>query len=263
VDPDNLRVVSIQAQGRSDDQSAASLMSLTLSGTPAMATPPGNPLTARGFIDLQGSGTITNLEGTSTIWSGGVLDFTAMGANTVVKHPSAAGGIQMSSGSDKKSDITENDPNLSTLSDDDYFRNFFGLNETNYQSSVVRSVIDPTVTSMSTLDGEKGTVIWVDGAANFTGSPEIGTADEPVVLIVDGDMSGVGNVTVNGILFVTGNWTGSGNLTVNGATVVRGNVDGTGSLDVVFDSDLLDNLDTAGRAVGLPGTWTDFPGFTW
>ncbi|MEH6576695.1 MAG: PilX N-terminal domain-containing pilus assembly protein [Amphritea sp.] len=263
VDPGNLELVSIQAQGRSDDQSAIRSMSLTISGTPSLANPPGNPLTARGFINLNGSGTITNLEATTTIWSGDEVDVTAMSANTIIKHPTADGGIESTNASNKGADIVDNDPSLSTLSDTEYFQNFFGLTESNYRSSVVGTDIDPDVTSVSTLDGESGTVIWVEGNADFTGTPVIGTADNPVVLIVNGNMFGAGDVTVNGILYITGNKTGAGNLTLNGATIIRGNMDGTGSLDLFFDSDLLDNLDTAGKAAGMPGTWTDFPGFTW
>lgn len=263
VETGDLKVLTIEAQGRSDDQSAVKSLSLIASGSPALALPPTNPLTARGFIDLQGSGTITNLESNTTIWCGDQVDFTAMAANTIIKHPSSGGGIEASNASNKGIDIVDNDTSLSTLSDTDYFQNFFGLSESNYQSSAAGIVIDPVETSVSTLDGEKATVIWVDGDASFTGNPVIGTADEPVVLIVDGNMFGAGNVTINGILFVTGNWTGTGSLDINGAAVVRGDVNGTGSLDVFYDSGLLGNLNTAGKGVGLPGTWTDFPSFVW
>lgn len=262
VDPGNLKIVSLVAEGRSDDQSAISSMAMTVSGTPALADAPGNPVTARGFINMSGSGTITNLEGATTVWTGEVIDFSAMSTNTIVKHPSAAGGIESSSASNKGPDVVDNDANLSTLNDTQYFQNFFGLTEANYKGSVAGLEVDPDVTSMSTLDGENGKVIWVDGDAAFTGTPVIGTADEPVVLIIDGNMSGAGNVTVNGLLFVTGNFSGTGSLDVNGAVVIRGDMSGTGSMDAFFDSDVLDNLGDAGRGAGVPGTWTDFD-VTW
>jgi FlaG/FlaF family flagellin (archaellin) len=258
VDAGSLDRVTIEAQGRSDDQSAIRSMSETISGTPAVANAPGNPLTSRGFVDLKGSGTITNLESNMTIWSGDSIDVTGNSPKTVIKHPLADGGIESTNKNNKGLDIVDNDPSLSTLTDDEFFQNFLGLTPADYKDSVARTVVDPDTTSMSSLDGEKATVIWVDGDARFTSNTTIGTADDPVILIVDGLMEGAGNVTVNGVLFVTGNWSGSGNLTVNGATVVRGDVDGTGSLDVIFNSSLLDNLATIGKAVAMPGTWRDW-----
>ncbi len=258
VEPGNLAVIRVEAQGRSDDASAVRTIVEVLSGTPAVANAPDNPLTTRGFVDLKGSGTITNLESTLTIWSGDSVAVTGNSPKTIIKHPVAAGGIESTNKNNKGLDVIDNDPNLSTLTDEDYFRNFFGLAPADYQSRIARKVIDPVSTAVTTLDGENGTVLWVDGDARFTSNTQIGTADEPVVLIVDGDMFGAGSVTVYGILFVTGDWDAQGNLTVYGATILRGNVDGTGSLDVIFDSDVLDNTAFAGKPVGMPGTWRDW-----
>ena len=258
VDAGSFGRVEIQAQGRSDDQSAIRSLSETISGTPAVANAPNNPLTSRGFVDLKGSGTITNLESTLTIWSGDSIDVTGNSPKTVIKHPTADGGIESTNKNNKGVDIVDNDPNLSTLTDDEYFQNFLGSAPTDYKDSVAREILDPAVTSVTTLDGMKATVIWVSGDAEFVSNTEIGTEDDPVILVVDGNMDGAGTVTVNGILYITGDWSGAGNLTVNGAAVVKGNVDGTGSLDVVYDSDLLDNLGTVGKAVAMPGTWRDW-----
>ncbi|MBY4678237.1 PilX N-terminal domain-containing pilus assembly protein [Marinobacterium arenosum] len=254
----NLAVVTIEAQGRSDDQGAVRTIREQISSTPAVANAPDNPLTSRGFVDLKGSGTITNLESSLTIWSGDSVDVTGNSPKTIIKHPTAAGGIESTNKNNKGLDVIDNDANLSTLTDDDYFRNFFGLSPSDYRSRIVRTDIDPDTTAVTTLDGKKGEVIWVDGDASFTSNTQIGTADQPVVLVVDGNMFGAGTVTVYGILFVSGDWDAQGNLTVNGAAIMRGNVDGTGSLDVIFDSSVLDNVAFVGKPVAVPGTWRDW-----
>ena len=266
VDVGNIRLVSIVAEGRSDDSSALSRMSVTVSGTPAVSEGPDNPVTARGVIGMTGSGTITNPEGSTTIWSGENVDFTAMASNTLIKHPSASGTIESSSASNKGPDIIDNDSNLSTLSDNDFFRNFFGLTPDNYRATIPGldlTTADYTKAELKTeLQNTPHRVIWLDGDIDLTGNLTLGTIAEPVVIIVDGDKFGAGNVEVNGLLFVTGDWSGSGSLEVNGASIVRGGMSGTGSLDVIYSSAALGNLGSAGKGAVMPGTWIDF-GVTW
>lgn len=258
VDAGSFDRVTIEAQGRSDDQSAIRSITETISGTPAVAHAPDNPLTSRGMVDLKGSGTITNPEGKSTIWSGDSFTATSASTKTYIYDVEVDALKQSTSSTNKGVDIVDNDPNLSTLTDDQYFQNFLGMMPSDYKDLMARKIIDPSTTSVTTLDGEKRTVIWVDGDAKFVSNTTIGTAADPVILIVDGNMEGAGTVNVNGILFVTGNWSGSGNLEVRGAAVVKGDVDGTGSLDVIFDSSLMDNLGTVGKAAAMPGTWRDW-----
>jgi len=253
-----LTTVTIFATGRSDDNSATRYVSLKVEKGPALANPPTNPLTARGLVDIRGSGTITNPEGNATIWSGHEVDFTGNSGKTAIPNPAGSGNITSSDKDHQGPDVVEQDGSLSTLTDSQYFENFFGATPSVYKTTYASKVIDPDTTSVTTLDGDTGEIIWVDGDSRFTSNTTIGTADEPVVLIVDGNVFGAGHVTVNGIVYFNGDWTGTGNLTINGAAVIKGQVNGTGSLDVIFDSTILANTNRIGKPGALPGTWKDW-----
>lgn len=250
---------SLDSVGLSTDQSARRRVREMIIGTPAVANAPDNPLTTRGTVDLKGSGTITNPYGRLTIWSGNSMVVSGASPKTIIKHPDATVGlVESTTATTRQSDVVDNDPNLSTLTDDEYFENFFGVTPAEYESAYTTLAVNPSTTSMSDLDGVNNQIIWVDGNATMTSNIQIGTEDDPVIVIIDGDMFGAGNVTIFGMLYLTGDWDAQGNLTVNGAVVVQGDVDGTGSLDVVYNINALDNLGASGGAVAVPGTWRDW-----
>lgn len=111
-------------------------------------------------------------------------------------------------------------------------------------------------------------VLWVAGDATIDGA--IGSATEPVSLVVDGDVTFSGG-TLTGLLYTSGKivggvpvrtWTVSpGTSVVVGAAVSEGelNVAGGGTLELRYDAGVLALLRSrSGSFVRVPGSWRDF-----
>lgn len=106
-----------------------------------------------------------------------------------------------------------------------------------------------------------GLVIWVDGALDVDTGGDIGTAEQPVVIVATGGVQFTAAATVYGMIYTqAAPWTTSGAATtVRGAVVAEGNVDGDSSATLVYDADILNRLRLkTGSFVVVPGSWRDF-----
>jgi hypothetical protein len=252
--------VLVYARGWSDDRTAQQHIIQVIEKIPAIANPPANPLTVQGTSDINGAGQVTNPEGNMTIWSGDTVDFNSATFNTAIPNPSGSGLIETSNMNHLGVDIVQDDPNLSTLTPDQYFRNFFGVTPADYRDYYATTVVPGA--DFGTVAGTIGEVIWVDGdipVNQFGGNTVLGTATQPVVLIVDGNMTTSGTVTVNGLVFVFGDLaSGTGNVEINGAVIVAGNTLVTGTLDIVYDSAILANTNNVSSPAAVSGSWRDW-----
>ncbi len=86
----------------------------------------------------------------------------------------------------------------------------------------------------------------------------MGTRANPVVVIIEGNLSQAGNATIYGVVYVMGNMSGSGNFTVYGNVSVEGSVASTGSLDIIFDPLAISNSKKLGKPGLLSGSWRDW-----
>lgn len=256
----NLRRLLIWARGWSDDDTGVSQIVSTAARTPAMANTPRNPLTTKGTAVINGSGDVTNPESRTTIWSGQSVSFTNANFKTNIPSPHDPDTLVESSSQNKRGfDVIDNDGNLGTLTGDAFFANFFGTTPAVYRDTYATRVLDASdAGDMATLDGSTGEIIWLEGNASINGGT-VGSAAAPALLVVNGDLTSNGNVTVNGVLYVVGDADLGGNATVNGSLVVQGTSDVTGSLDVVFSSQLTSLAGTAtGGFAAAAGTWKDW-----
>lgn len=117
-------------------------------------------------------------------------------------------------------------------------------------------------------------VIWFSASSCTLPNNPVGSPENPVILIIEGDVaSNSNNVEVNGILFsMTDKYLGSGtpesNLDItgghfNGALLTNGNISKLGGGAVIaYSPDILSKLDEiSSDGVGIvrqPGTWKDF-----
>ena len=87
----------------------------------------------------------------------------------------------------------------------------------------------------------------------------IGSAQNPVIMIVEGDFKFNGGATIYGVVYVIGNWSnsGGGSALLNGAAIVEGNMSSTGTTDLDFSSSV-SNLSNITTLVKIPGSWRDF-----
>jgi len=291
--PDSATSVAAVSCGWSDDNSSVQRIVQLMGNTPSLAGTVSTPVITKGTTNLlTGGASILNYFNDLTVWAGGTfLGQSATGKTFIrnqVTHPVAQEtdhyrdtgnspgcnnpptGYQCSTeGSTLGHDTVLGDSNLASLSADGFFKYFFGQEPTSYLKEKITFVVDPGnslgsmnfgadtySTSTSSLDGLKGKTIWVEGDASLSGT--IGTQDEPVILIIRGDLTLGSNVVINGFVFVTGNINGSGSPTVYGALVSGGSANSTGNLKVIYDPKALRGSAGLGKATKLPGGWRDW-----
>jgi hypothetical protein len=103
-------------------------------------------------------------------------------------------------------------------------------------------------------------VIWIQGDLNLESAGDIGAANSPVTLIVDGDVTLAANSKVFGFVYARGvNLAGTGSI--QGAAFFESAVTlaTAAAPTLTLDRDVLDQLVfRAGSFVRVPGGWMDF-----
>ena len=276
--------MQVSSTGFSDDNSAQRTVSQIVAYINPLPNAPGNPMTTRGAVVINGSATVHNPEGNSTIWSGDGVDLGSNNATaTNVANPGDAsypgcmdtpmtcGTVQSSNKVSIGLDVIENDASLAALTPAELFENFFGLDPATFHASMV--TIDTTPGAVNTdAQTAQHEVIWVEGNANLdqvtvgcastvTGNNVCSDQDaKPSILVVNGDASFSGTPHFYGLVFVMGSLDAASNTTIHGAVISAGDVTNStgGSLDVWYNSDLLAGLARTGPLSGSAGTWRDF-----
>lgn len=282
--PDTLLAFRIVSQGFSDDSSATRTITQVIKVVDALPNVPDNPLTARGTVDVNGSATVHNPEGTSSIWSGGNVDIGSNNSTaTYVADPSGAdypicmdtpmtcSTVQTSNKVTVGLDIIEHDNNLANLTKEQMFENFFGMTPEAYREAIV-TVDLASGSDFSTGAGlAQNEVVWYEGNADINGVT-VGCSvavnggnvcaqanEAPSIVIINGDVNMKGGPHFYGIVFVMGDITLTGNSTFHGALVVAGESNNTaGSLDVWYNSRLLKDSRGNGGFSAASGAWHDF-----
>jgi len=240
-----------------------------------------NPLIAKGSVAMGGNPTVINYYNNLTVWTGNNLSSSSATGKTVVRRPSSAPGqltptqvaAQVGNGNQVCSasqapdlictttsgvvgpDVIQGDTTLSTLSDAQFFENFLGSGPAEYKSTMVDAENVVAGESAGTIS-EGGNIYWVDGDATI--SQNIGSADNPVILIVDGNLTLSGSPTIFGVVLVTGNLDQGGGATIRGALLVSGGVSGSGNLNIIYDPDAVGGVKQLGSYASMPGSWRDF-----
>ncbi|HEX7060835.1 MAG TPA: pilus assembly PilX N-terminal domain-containing protein [Woeseiaceae bacterium] len=283
---------ALQSVGVSDDLTATRTVRTRMSTVDVLPNAPDNPLTARGSVAIDGSATIHNPEGHSTIWSGGDVD---LGANnstatevadptdsnypTCMDTPMTCSLTPSSSKIAVGLDVVEHDASLANLTAEQMFYNFFGTTMDIFRDSRVTREVAPAdannLASASTpgINLGVGEVIWVEGDTVLSNSVTVGcsvalsgsatcpsASVNPTVLIINGDLTTSGTPNFYGLVYVTGHMEMSSNTTVTGALIVAGDTvnHGGGSLDAWYNSAVLNQVRDNGPLAGAPGSWQDW-----
>jgi hypothetical protein len=110
--------------------------------------------------------------------------------------------------------------------------------------------------------GSGARLLFIDGDASLAGPMELGSADDPLVLVVSGALAIAGDVAVHGVVHAGSlDWRAAapGGAFVRGAVVVAGDARGDAAVDVVRDAAVLERLANAsGSFVRVNGSWKDF-----
>lgn len=278
--------IAVVSTGYSDDRSAIHVISQLLGVADPLSNDPANPMISRGSVLVDGSATIHNPEGHSTIWSGGdvglgsnnstatnVPDMGDAGYPLCMDTPMTCETVSSSNKLTVGLDVIENDSSLANLTAAQMFQNFFGMLPDAYRTSGLVTLETTSADVNSDVQLATHEVVWVEGDASFKNNTSVGcsvalsgnkTCDseksEPSIVIVNGNATFEGTPNFNGLVFVMGNADIKGNMTVVGSIVIAGDVSSSasGSMDVWYNSDVLKKLENAGVRIGMAGTWKDF-----
>ncbi len=141
---------------------------------------------------------------------------------------------------------------------DTLFEKSFNTNKTTLKNRA--SIINCTNCSASNFTGMEGGITWIEGDVRITGNGTIGTADKPILIIVNGNLTMAGNNTYNGLIYAIGDHEIEGGTSnINGAVLVEESFSTTGALCINYNPAILNNV---GKAVGpigkVAGGWRDF-----
>ena len=218
-----------------------------------LRTPPAAALTTRGAFDADAA--------TLGVHNSGI----AVHAGATI----AAGHARLSTpaGASLAGALVGNDTALANLSTDQFFASYFGLDKTGWknQPSVARvdcSAGCGAAVVAAIADAADNAMVWVEGDLDLAGPLTLGSAQHPVVIVVNGTVRLDGAVMLHGLVYGQAlNWshtTGSG-AALRGALIGEGDYRGDGAPELFRDTELLSLLKgNTGSFVRVSGSWRDF-----
>ncbi len=297
TDPDN-QPLSIVSEGRSDDNTAAHTIKVEVISGNVMGNGggPDFPVVAHGSAGFGGTITIINRFTHKTVWTGadvGVggssdtwvadhdLDCTQSASSPSIRarcisHPGRgnySGDSDTIAATESRgglnSEIIDNDDNLRNMTGDEFFMNFF-IEDRPSIERFARSIDQWYAAGSVSWDQLVGkeSLVWISGDVSINGGSavKVGTKENPLLVVIDGDLriTGVGSnlLQLVGMLYVAGDLAGSGNWGVQGSVVVEGSEAGLhGNPKIIYDADIFDGA--FGSSPGditavVPGTWEDW-----
>jgi Tfp pilus assembly protein PilX len=257
--PNDFNTILISSTGTSSDGSTTRTVSQLYSIQTALAgTGPQAGFIARNDVTLGGSVSIANPDTPYSIWSGGTVGLSGAAST-------GNGDGDSSNQHSKGNDIVDEDSNLASLSDAQFFDLFFTGSPDEIRNMATSYYSNTTDTNYnSDLSGKAGEIIWIDqtsGEARLNSNITIGSPTEPVILVINGDLHINGNTTIYGVVYVMNDWnnSGGGTLDITGAAIVEGNFSGTGTPNITYDAGIVgDVADNFGSYAAVPGSWRDF-----
>lgn len=222
--------------------------------TNAVHDAPSAPLIARGDVDIASSPDVINDFGDSVVLSGGTYSDNA--ATTIKSNTFNVAAVPPY--------VVDSDATLASLTGDQFFESFFGASKATIRgySHVMNcmATCDKDDLHAAIAANTEGRIIWADGDIDLL-NDTFGSVADPIVLIIDGNLTIRGGANINGLVYsteLTWNATGAGNSGINGAAIAENNIDVTGNLVINFDPTVLSNLEV--NVVGVArvsGSWID------
>lgn len=289
---DPVTAVRIGVEGKSANGEASRTIYAVMAASGVMPGAVTIPVTTASNAGSLGSATIQNAfsnitvrSGSATTVGGSATTFICDHCGTTsalldldAMHKSGATNVYRNSGVD----IIENDPILSSMSNDDFFNGFFAASRDD-----IGALADIVADSDFNISNDPNTglpymgkVIVVDGDLTIAANTRIGCNKQhpnvciypndidPVTLIVLGDLTVAGTVDFYGFIYVGensighgGNIKGNGTFSAAGAVALEGTANVSGNFSLKFHPRLASGSTGASGGAGLnlvPGTWRDF-----
>ena len=264
--PGQIRLVSIGCAnaegpcriGSTRQADATSRLQVMLGWLPGLRVAPRAALTTRGSLDV-GTATlgIHNRDAASgglTVHAGGQVLAPALRLST------APGGTPDAS-------VLDWDSDLAAMGRESLFAHHFGVDLGTWNSHAAVQPIDCpgdcTARVTAALDSAStNRLLSIAGDARLTGPVTLGSATQPVLLVVHGTLALSGDVSLHGLVYAADiRWDDSHGpqAQVRGALISAADYRGNGAPDLHHDAAVLRTLQRqAGSYVRLPGSWRDF-----
>jgi len=215
----------------------------------------------KGDVTLVNKSNINSTSTENTMWASGTFSANGPQAYTtnVDTYPFPSSDFHTTS-----SDVIEGDSSLGSLSDDEFVQNFFGTDLDSIKKIANKYYYNTTNTNYSSeLNGQKGKIIYIEQASSVAELDQgitLGTPDEPVILIVEGQFKMSGFSKFYGLLFLTEKWVDKFDYgEINGTVIVNGDLKLKNVAEVNYSPDILDNISGKfGLYSKVPGSWKDF-----
>ena len=219
----------------------------------ALPSAPAAALTVRGAPTINNPLRVVNAEAAGS-------GFTIHAGQAVVD----TGAILQSKPGSPASLSTYQDAVLGALNTDRFFSNVFASWREPYRVQPGAIQIDCTsgcsaATLRTKVSLNPGRVFWIVGDLDIDSAGDIGSAAQPVLINVTGNLTFSTPANVYGLVYShAANWTLTGGGFIFGAAMGEGDFDGTGT-QIIYTSDVLLRLRTiTGSFVRVPGSWKDY-----
>lgn len=255
----NFQFITITATGINADGSASRVLSQQIYAYSTGAVP-NNTLIIQGNVTLQNSAALNNTQTNSNIIAGGTISLQDNAQTTT-----SAGIASTAAG--LSTDIAQNNTTISDMLSNDFFNAVLGVNESTLQSKANYSYTNANNTSYNFLNGVTGVIIWINQTANtatINSSTVIGSAAQPVILVINGNLVISDFATIYGLVFnlrPSNTAMISSSATINGAFASTANLQLSNSAIINYNPYILYNLPSTGAAPNyakLLGSWKDF-----
>ncbi len=248
---------------------AAASVSVVVALSSALAAPPSAALTAGQDVKLTGGNTVlVNTDPQSNGLTTHVGAGLATAGGVLTRHTLPGSSVSSSS---------LVDPQLGGFTPVQLFMSRFRMPMATYKGQPATVVVDCSSDCANRLQqavqGNPGRIVWVEGDMQLSTNLNLGSDDEPALIVVDRDVQiQGGNVNVVGLLSGQRDVSiNGGNLHVRGAVAAADDVlIGGGNLTIEFNPahptqptlipPALTHLRLgSGSLVRVPGSWRDFP----
>ncbi|MBY0468589.1 MAG: hypothetical protein K2Q07_06385 [Burkholderiaceae bacterium] len=243
------------AAGRPD---ASSQLQALIGLLPGLRVAPTATLTAKGSVDVGAASLGVHnpdvASGGLTVRTGGHLIGPALRLST------APGGVASTS-------VSAQDAALAAIDAHHLFAAHFGVDPATWNTHTAVQAIDCRTECAAqvaaAIDGVAANrMVSIAGDARLAGPVTLGSASQPVVLVVDGTLTLSGEVTLHGLVYASDiHWEDASgpHARVHGALISATNYRGNGAPDLHYDAAVLRALQRhTGSFARVPGSWRDF-----
>jgi len=285
-------VITVESVGTSKDQTVLRTITYSIARLPAESAPPNVPIISKAGVNLSGDVLVVNNEEDMTVWSGDEFD---SGGSLETRINIDGVDDQVSTTSTTRGpDVVDNDQALASVSEADFLSAFFNgattlaeigqggldmvaegypqLSKTNSKDTIYYGLggtgtvnINSSGVATSSLETSDyqdytGDVFNIADFPknNTTGYSFIGTPDNPVKIVVDGNIKFNSTVVIFGVIIARGIEVGSGDSHIYGGIVAIDDVSMSGGPTIEMDELILSNINNSDAFGPVTSSWRDW-----